>query len=678
MSSKWKNPDFIVKESFSNGSKLDMELNISDIYLPTLSQHLKEGLDTKVSNEKEPNIKEPNIKDSKDKDYVCTEEDLMLDSDVKLPWDKNKKKKRTAYSKDELLEKCDTITKEKVKDGLEPPTLADVESKIKSKRETPNKELCDPNIPNCDSIKGDAKPKVNILTETLAERRKRKKAEKEAKKKANHKTHAKKDGFTSFENDPTNTKEGFGEEDFNEIFSSFREHWAEFKKNPTMETTAAVGGDLMEISIECQNIFLYWFVGLFYPEGDTTPEYEEDVDAINEQMNLMMYFFIAMYMACNWWFLFLYTDHYIDIKEYLKSTWVRPFKWIIGPVMQPVILLNYYLLGKRLQVPFYEGFLKPYVIENKSVAFMVFMFLFIAVTEPCAMLYLNTLMDFHSGKTDGPVYRFVLLIGCITYMYSVVFDPDNITYSHKLLSSILLVIIMFFIIGIFVIIACKVAVFFILVYLAFYSMMPLLVFEGGPMAVIDNLWRVIVDTKEVCVSANPTNDIGVAISNFLYKNAFIIYLNILSLAMLIYSTKVMVNTINRFGMFVAVFILLVLTLLSYMYPILFDLFDEMNSSFPAMYKIIVKISDVGDVEVSEDNEPSHNIFSFLFKTINFVVFYILGIVFDLIRLILDAVMAPFSFAAKTAQDASSKAGSWLNGMIYRMTAALDIGNVFTY
>jgi hypothetical protein len=391
-----------------------------------------------------------------------------------------------------------------------------------------------------------------------------------------------------------------------------------------------------------------------------------------------MYIFIAMYMACNWWFLFLYTDHYIDIKQYLKSTWVRPFKWIIGPVMQPVILLNYYLLGKRLQVPFYEGFLKPYVIENKSVAFMVFMFMFLAVTQPCAMLYLNTVIDFQSGKTDGPVYRFVLFIGCITYLYSVVFDPDNITYSHKLLSSILLVIIMFFIIGIFVIIACKVAVFFILVYLAFYSMMPLLVFEGGPMAVIDNLWRVIVDTKEVCVSANPTNDVGIAISNFLYKNAFIIYLNILSLAMLIYSTKVMANTINRVGMFIAVFLLLVISLLSNMYPILIDLIDEMNTSFPAIYKVIVKINNVGEGVGSEDAESSHNILSFLFRIIHFLVFYPLGLVFDLFQLILDAVMAPFSMGMKAAQNASSSLGSSLNSVLYQFITALDIGNVFTY
>ena len=148
--------------------------------------------------------------------------------------------------------------------------------------------------------------------------------------------------------------------------------------------------------------------------------------------------------------------------------------------------------------------------------------------------------------------------------------------------------------------------------------------------------------------------------------------------MLMYSTIVMMNTINRFGMFVAVFILLLLTLLSYMYPILFDLMEEMSASFPNMYKIIVKISDVGDVVVSEDAETSHNIFSFLLKTINFLVFYPLGLVFDLIQLILDAVMAPFSFAAKAAQDASSKAGSSLNSWLYRITAALDFGNLFTY
>lgn len=271
-------------------------------------------------------------------------------------------------------------------------------------------------------------------------------------------------------------------------------------------------------------------------EGGTfknDPNYKKDYEHVKQHLQLIIMVIISLYAAFNWWFLLFYTDHFVHLSELLKLKVFSPVIWIIEPVLTPVILLNYYLLGKRTEKDFFDKYVQP-VLDNKSILFAVYLIIFNAIYRSTAEYYAKTLKDIAEGKPNV-FYKLVLFIGVITYMYKVVFDTNNIGFLHTILTNIILVVIFYLILFIFVMIACNASVLFIILFFSFYSYFPLLAFNGfNPLQVFATIKRIIMDTTEVCVQENPTNNVFITIRNFFYKYSTMLYFGGLFFGLLFY------------------------------------------------------------------------------------------------------------------------------------------------
>ena len=328
------------------------------------------------------------------------------------------------------------------------------------------------------------------------------------------------------------------------------------------------------------------------------PKYKKDYEHVKQHIQLIIMVIVSLYAAFNWWFLLFYSDHYVNLSELLKLSVFTPLIWIIEPVLNPVILLNYYLLGKRTEKEFFDTYVQ-FVLDNKSILFSVYLIIFNAIYRSTAEYYATTLRDIAQGKPNV-FYKLVLLIGVITYMYKVVFDTANIGFLHTILSNILLVIVFYLILFIFVMIACNASVLFIILFFSFYSYFPLLAFNAfNPFQVFATIKRMIMDTTEVCVPENPTNDVFITIKNFFYKYSTMMYFGFLFFGLLFYlfnDTRTFLHSeVRKICNIIYICIFLV---------VLLSLFFQMNKSFTwdtvvTMYKQVGETATTPGVNYKE-------------------------------------------------------------------------------
>jgi len=323
-------------------------------------------------------------------------------------------------------------------------------------------------------------------------------------------------------------EEGF-QEGFSEKEMRFIQIWSDFVKTPSVNT----GKKAFLITVHSiselfyiPNIIAEYIVLSGHLKGggvvDRNSNFTHDVNVIKGHIFMIAMIFVTMYSAFNWWFLIFYTNHYIDLSDLLRMRLFNPLIWIIGPMLTPVSILNYYLLGKRTEKEFFDNYIQP-VLDNKSLYFTLYLALFTAVYRPISKYYTKSVKEIMTGKPNM-FYKMVLGIGVFTYFFNVVFDEGNVLFLHQLLSNFVLVIIFFLILFIFVMIACKITVVFIIMFFSFYSFFPLLAFNSfNPFQVISVIIRMISDTTETCVPENPTGNVFITIQNFLYKYATILY-----------------------------------------------------------------------------------------------------------------------------------------------------------
>lgn len=249
------------------------------------------------------------------------------------------------------------------------------------------------------------------------------------------------------------------------------------------------------------------------------PDYAQNKFKLTSHFKSFMVILICIYITFNWWYLMLYTDHYLDVFNILKSPFLLPLIWIIGPVMAPFAKLNYYLLGKRLEPDFYSKYIEP-ILRNKPIYLSLLLLIVITLYDNILKLFVTNMKSLIQNKSDTEfLFVIVAMVASITYLYSVVFDEEKNTKFINKVSfalSILFYIIMFIVI----MILCKVISGVILIYLIFYSFLFLLFWEGVNMP--NKILEMIVDTTEVCVK-NTDSKFG-KLQNILYKYSFLIFI----------------------------------------------------------------------------------------------------------------------------------------------------------
>lgn len=248
-------------------------------------------------------------------------------------------------------------------------------------------------------------------------------------------------------------------------------------------------------------------------------DYAQNKFKLKTHFKSFLVILICIYIAFNWWYLMLYTDHYIDLFSILKSPFITPLIWIIGPVMAPFAKLNYYLLGRRLEQDYYTKNIEP-MLRKKPFYLSLLLFIVVALYDRIILIFTANMRSLIDNKNDSQMlFMMVAGVAAATFMYSVVFNEEkNSKFINKVsfALSILFYIIMFIVI----MILCKGISGIILIYLLFYSFLFLIVWEGvnTPNKIIE----MIVDTTEVCVK--DTDSKFGKLKGILYKYSFLIFI----------------------------------------------------------------------------------------------------------------------------------------------------------
>jgi len=264
-------------------------------------------------------------------------------------------------------------------------------------------------------------------------------------------------------------------------------------------------------------------VELFYQYDKKDEKFVHDVRIVEKHLKHYIAVFFGLWAAFNWWYLLFYTDHYIDFSHLMDYKVFNPIKWIVGPASSAAVLLNYYLLGKRQEEKFYENYVRP-ILDKKWLNMTLFFVVFSVLYPPLNKYFGKTVEDIEA-KRPNLLYGIVMLFGCISYLYKVVFDFKQMKAVQGLFQSMLLTIIIFVIVMVLVIIATKLSTILIITYLSFYSFAPLLLFPfmngSNPFSQIA---RMMADARESCSKANPTDNFFTSAKNFLKRNLFLIYI----------------------------------------------------------------------------------------------------------------------------------------------------------
>ena len=204
------------------------------------------------------------------------------------------------------------------------------------------------------------------------------------------------------------------------------------------------------------------------------PDYSQNIFKLTYHFKSYMTMLISIYITFNWWYLMLYTDHYIDFFNLLKSPLLIPFIWIVGPVLTPFANLNYYLLGKRLEPAFYTKYVEP-VLKNKPYYLSLLLCIIVVFYDKIIDVFISNMKSLIDNKNDDQFLFIIIAVGAaMTFMYSVVFNEEkntNLIQKAGFALSILFYIIMFIVI----MLLCKAISGLILIYLMFYSFFFLLI-----------------------------------------------------------------------------------------------------------------------------------------------------------------------------------------------------------
>jgi len=247
-------------------------------------------------------------------------------------------------------------------------------------------------------------------------------------------------------------------------------------------------------------------------------DYAQNVLKVNSHFKSFITILLCLYITFNWWYLILYTNHYIDFYNLLKLPMFTPMIWIIGPLITPLAAVNYYLLGKRTEPEFYNKYIEP-ILKNKSFYLSMLFIATVVLYEPIIQLFTTNMKDI-LGESDkmNPLVGIVIATAVLSFLYSVVFNTErNIQFIGTV--SFMIAIISYLIMFILVVMLAKPVSMLVIVYLVFYSFLFLLFAEN--INFVGKIMEMMSDTTEQCLD-NSAPSTGSKLMNVCYRYSFFI------------------------------------------------------------------------------------------------------------------------------------------------------------
>ena len=243
--------------------------------------------------------------------------------------------------------------------------------------------------------------------------------------------------------------------------------------------------------------------------------YAENKLKIRSHFKLFIGIILTLYITLNWWYLMLYTNHYIDFYQIIKTPVFFPIIWIIGPLCIPIAQLNYYVLGKRTEPEFYAKYIEP-ILKNKAIYLSILFILIMLIYEPMMSWFAATMKDI-LGESSGtnPLVAIVMIVVILSFLQSVVFNTErNIQFINTV--GILVAVVAYLIMFILVLILAKPVSMFVIFYVLFYSFLFLFL-SGGFL----KIFEMMSDTTELCID-NSSTSIFSKIKNMIHRYSFFI------------------------------------------------------------------------------------------------------------------------------------------------------------
>jgi hypothetical protein len=340
-------------------------------------------------------------------------------------------------------------------------------------------------------------------------------------------------------------------------------------------------------------------------------DYAQNVLKVNLHFKSFIAILLCLYITFNWWYLMLYTNHYIDFYSLLKLPIFTPLIWIIGPLITPIAALNYYLLGKRTEPEFYKKYIEP-ILKKKSFYLSMLFITTVVLYEPIIQLFATNMKDI-LGESDkmNPLVAIVVAFAVLSFLYSVVFNTErNIQFIETV--SFLIAIVAYLIMFILVIMMAKPVSILVIIYLVFYLFLFLLVAEN--VNFVGKIIEMMSDTTEQCLD-NSSSSTWSKLMNVCYRYSFFILVFIVLFVRIchaLYDVQTITNERVRVSCYAIYLSLLIVFLLLMGY----NFIDVMMN-----VKQIITGEGKGDIPDNEDefDEDDPDI-SFFGKLVNGVVF----------------------------------------------------------
>jgi hypothetical protein len=244
----------------------------------------------------------------------------------------------------------------------------------------------------------------------------------------------------------------------------------------------------------------------------------------------------SFFAVFNWWYLIVYTQHYLDINDFLVAEAYTPINWILGPALGTTAGVNYFLLGKRLQKTFYETLMEP-IVNNKWISFPVFLLVFMALYQKFSKYTSASFEDVMKGEPNE-FFKVLVLFGFFYYFFGVqskaLVSPFwvsifRISTTIGFIFSFIYLVILF----ILMMVMLKFSILFVILFFMFYSYWSIIIFGGGPQNLLSNIIRIIADTSDTCELPNPLDDSFTNIMTWFKKNLTYILISIIYFGLIV-------------------------------------------------------------------------------------------------------------------------------------------------
>jgi len=306
--------------------------------------------------------------------------------------------------------------------------------------------------------------------------------------------------------------------------------WKTFTRNKTLKNAKKVASCIVDNVPEMFTIPEMISTAIVKNATDKSKQkgidYAQNVLKVNAHFKSFIEILLCLYITFNWWYLMLYTNHYIDFYAAIKLPFFIPVIWIVGPLTTPLAALNYYLLGKRTEPEFYTKYVEP-VLKKKSFYLSLLFIAVVLLYEPLIQLFTTNMKDIlgESNKTN-PLVGIVIATAVLSFLYSVVFNTErNIQFISTV--SFLIAIVAYLIMFILVILLAKPVSVLVILYVVFYSFLFLLFAEN--INFVGKIIQMMSDTTEQCLD-KPSQSTFSKLLNVCYRYSFFILVFIVLIA----------------------------------------------------------------------------------------------------------------------------------------------------